>query len=188
MLEQSIIDLDLEPIKIKLMDANEGAGWPQDKAEKIEIQYKQFLDINKRHPDKSIVPNKEIDTFWHYHILDTQKYAEDCDMVFGYFLYHFPYFGMRGEEDAKNLRLAFEETLALVKHEFGEVWVSESMKCSSGSCDGGPACDPIHPYSRKESSQAGTCSQGNCSDSGVTGSGGRMRPSYANMGLTAIPI
>lgn len=63
MFTKSIMKLDLEPIKIKLMDTNEGAGWSQEKAERIEIQYKQFLDINKRHPDKSIVPNKDVDTF-----------------------------------------------------------------------------------------------------------------------------
>lgn len=118
--------------------------------------------------------------------MDTEKYAVDSDVVFGYFLHHFPYFGMRGAEDARNLRLAFEETLALVKQEFGESWVSESITCSAGTCDGGPACNPIHPSSRKGLPQAGTCSAGNCSE--VTDSDGRMRPSYASMGLTAIPV
>lgn len=72
-----------------------------------------------------------IDDFWHLHILDTQKYAEDCQVIFGYFLHHFPYFGMRGEEDAKNLSDSWEETCNLYQNRFGslsELWVS-SERC-----------------------------------------------------------
>lgn len=59
-----------------------------------------------------------MDIFWHYHILDTAKYAEDCNEIFGYFLHHYPYFGMNGKQDALNLNNAFEETQILYKDHF----------------------------------------------------------------------
>src|SRR5262249_39319225 len=59
------------------------------------------------------------DRFWHMHILDTRKYAADCDAVFGHFLHHFPYLGLRGEEDAKALDAAFAQMQALLAREFG---------------------------------------------------------------------
>src|ERR1700687_4559819 len=92
--------LDLEPIKFKLMDPEEGQGWSKEYVERMAIAYKRFLTLLVTHPETTVAPSKDIDKFWHGHILDTMKYAEDCEQVFGYFLHHFPYFGMRGVEDA----------------------------------------------------------------------------------------
>ena len=115
-----IENLNLEPIMVKIMNTKEGEGWSLEQVIKVEKWYKRFLILNLKYPNKSIVPNHQIDTFWHYHILDTMKYDEDCKNSFGYFLHHFPYFGIRSEEDAKNLSLAFEETLNLINLEFKE--------------------------------------------------------------------
>ncbi len=100
---QGIDAISLEPIKFKLMDKEEGEGWSLYKVDMLEKWYKRFLYLCAKYPEKSIVPTKEIDKFWHYHILDTGKYEADCQQAFGYFLHHFPYFGMRGEDDAKQL-------------------------------------------------------------------------------------
>jgi hypothetical protein len=45
------------------------------------------------YPHHKIVPTWEIDQVWHHHILDTHKYAQDCQWLFGYFVHHYPYFG-----------------------------------------------------------------------------------------------
>jgi uncharacterized protein DUF1399 len=116
----AIQELDLEPIKVKLMDAEEGQGWPREYVDRMEVAYKRFLTLVVRFPEETIAPNKDIDTFWHGHILDTMKYAEDCQNAFGYFLHHFPYFGMRGQEDAANLAAAGRTMDRLYEREFGE--------------------------------------------------------------------
>ncbi len=113
--------LDLSPIKVKLMDKEEGHGWSHEYADHIEIEYKRFLTLLVKYPQASIAPSKDVDKFWHGHILDTLKYAEDCNHVFGYFLHHFPYFGMRGEEDAANLAAAAATMNRLYRQEFDEV-------------------------------------------------------------------
>jgi hypothetical protein len=113
--------LDLEPIKFKLINREEGEGWSREYVDQMEIAYKQFLTLVVKYPGETIAPSKDVDKFWHGHILDTMKYAQDCQNVFGYFLHHFPYFGMRGEEDAANLAEAGRNTARLHEYEFNAV-------------------------------------------------------------------
>jgi hypothetical protein len=127
--------LDLEPIKFKLMDPDEGQGWSREHVEKMAIAYKRFLTLVVKHPETAVAPSKDIDKFWHGHILDTMKYAEDCAQVFGYFLHHFPYFGMRGAEDAVQQAQADKDMHRLYEQEFGEPMPqSETTSRASAYC------------------------------------------------------
>ena len=114
-----IDELDLSMIKLKLTHPEEGVGWNAEQADEAEVWYKQFLKLHVLHPGKSIVPTGMIDTMWHQHILDTRKYAADCQQIFGKFMHHYPYFGLNGEDDARDLENAFEETREIFIAEFG---------------------------------------------------------------------
>ena len=126
---EAIRGLDLDPIKTKLMDPEEGQGWSRQYVDRMELAYRRFLTLLVKFPDETIAPSKDIDKFWHGHILDTMKYAEDCERVFGYFLHHFPYFGMRGEQDAADLRAAAERMHEIYQREFGESMPTDSAFC-----------------------------------------------------------
>lgn len=115
----AIAALDLEPIKVKLMHKESGPGWPLERANAVELEYRRFLTLMKKFPDEQTSPPVDVDTFWHHHILDTMKYAADCQAVFGYFLHHFPYIGMRGEEDAATLVRIGHRMKELYEEEFG---------------------------------------------------------------------
>lgn len=66
-------------------------GWRIKRIAKAEKEYREFLNLLIEHKSKKIVPwNNDLDVFWHYHILDTQKYHQDCDKIFGYYLHHDP--------------------------------------------------------------------------------------------------
>ena len=69
-----LTDLDLEPIFIKAMDAEEGHGWTFDFACRVAQEYRRFLVLCLEHPSEPVVPSSLVDDFWHLHILDTQKY------------------------------------------------------------------------------------------------------------------
>lgn len=115
--------LDLEPIKVKLMHKESGEGWTLERANAIEFEYRRFLYLMKKYPDEQTAPLVDVDTFWHYHILDTMKYAVDCDAVFGHFLHHFPYIGLRGEDDeAAHIRVGLRMQ-ELYEDTFGEDYV-----------------------------------------------------------------
>ena len=116
---EAIDGLDLGPIKFKLMDPQEGEGWSREFVEHMEAQYRRYLTLVAKYPREAIAPDKDVDRFWHAHILDTRKYMDDCERVFGGYLHHFPYFGMRGAEDAAALARAGERTRELYAAEFG---------------------------------------------------------------------
>jgi hypothetical protein len=116
----AIAALDLDPIKVKLMHAESGKGWGRQHADEVEKGYRRFLELMVKYPDEAIAPTMDIDEFWHYHILDTMKYAEDCQNVFGHFLHHFPYIGLRGDEDLKLHEVAGANMQRLYAHEYGE--------------------------------------------------------------------
>ncbi len=116
-IQARIAELDLEPIMFKVVKEH---GFSEQKVRTIEKWYRRFLFLTFKYTDRPIVVSEAIDTFWHQHILDTRKYADDCQTVFGGFLHHFPYFGLRGEEDQRALRVAHLATLALMQSEYGE--------------------------------------------------------------------
>ena len=128
-------NLDLEPIKFSLTKREEGAGWSLDKTEALEVWYRRFLYLVSLYPEKVIVPSKDIDIFWHTHILDTQKYMADCKNLFGRYYHHFPYFGMRGEKDRSNLEDAFRKTEELYLQHFGESPLSSEIADCGSLCN-----------------------------------------------------
>ncbi|WP_305825056.1 glycine-rich domain-containing protein [Massilia brevitalea] len=120
----AIAALDLSPIKVKLMHKESGEGWSLDKANAMETEYRRFLYLMKTFPNDETAPQVDVDTFWHYHILDTMKYAQDCEQAFGYFLHHYPYIGLRSEDDVAVQQQAGERMRELYESTFGEAYFS----------------------------------------------------------------
>jgi hypothetical protein len=121
----AIAELDLDPIKVKLMHKESGEGWTLAYANAIEAEYRRFLYLSKMFPDESAAPLFDVDVFWHYHILDTLKYMADCDQVFGHYLHHFPYVGLRGEDDMRTHAQAGVRMQELYEETFGEPYLRQ---------------------------------------------------------------
>ena len=128
-------NLDLEPIKFSLTQREDGPNWSLNKAETLEVWYRRFLYLSSIYNDKVLVPSKDIDMFWHTHILDTQKYMLDCENLFGRYIHHFPYFGMRGEKDRNQLKKSFHETEELFLLHFSESPVSVGIADCGALCN-----------------------------------------------------
>jgi hypothetical protein len=118
-----IAALDLNPIKVKLMHKESGEGWLLERANAIETEYRRFLYLMNAYPDAQVAPTVDVDTFWHYHILDTMKYARDCEQTFGRFLHHYPYLGMEGEDDVEMQQQAGKRMRELYESTFGLSYV-----------------------------------------------------------------
>lgn len=131
--------LDLSGVRLKLADPEEGKGLHADQLDLMEGEYRKFLALHIAFPDATIVPCALVDDIWHQHILDTAAYREDCDAIFGEFLDHYPYFGLRGEDDAQALHDAYADTLDRYRAAFGEppsgTWISDdASRCSRKAC------------------------------------------------------
>lgn len=115
---ESLRKLDLEPIAYKLMHSSQGKSWTRQETTQAIASYLNFLSLIYLYPNLPLVPTQEIDQVWHHHILDTSKYAQDCQMLFGRFIHHFPYFGLCGERDQQNWQAAAKQTQALFQQHF----------------------------------------------------------------------
>ncbi len=135
----AIAELDLEPIKVKLMHEESGEGWTLEQADAVEFEYRRFLYLMKKFPNEQTAPLQDVDTFWHYHILDTLKYAEDCNKVFGYFLHHFPYIGLRGAADEAAHHRVGERMKELYEATFDEPYLRAGRSAFSGVAANQPA-------------------------------------------------
>jgi hypothetical protein len=116
---RAIDELDFERIKAKLVHRHGGA-MSSEAVERAEAGYRQFLKLAAKYPDVPVVPGEAVDEFWHMHILDTRRYAADCERIFGHILHHDPYMGIDGPEDEVRLQKAAERSHALYVREFGE--------------------------------------------------------------------
>jgi hypothetical protein len=121
-----LTEVDFGPIAFKLTHPEEGMNLSIPEVISAIEQYRRFLFIYHLHPDRTIVPSKEIDLIWHTHILDTAKYREDCDWLFGHFIDHWPYFGLADVADRAALEKAFAETQALYGEYFRLLEVSST--------------------------------------------------------------
>ena len=99
-------------------------GWSTQAVELMEAQYKKFLALSAAlqliKSDTVLVPNRPIDEFWHAHITDTEKYHNDCMLVFGQYFHHFPYFGIQGDEDKLSWEAESMAGSSIWREAFGE--------------------------------------------------------------------
>jgi hypothetical protein len=136
---KAVMALDLAPIKHKLMHVESGEGWSLEKASAVEEEYRRFLCLMKMFPEEDTAPLVDVDTFWHYHILDTMKYAADCEQAFGYFLHHYPYVGLRGGDDEQFRLDSGERMRVLYEATFGDAYPGAARTDQGSAFCAGPA-------------------------------------------------
>src|ERR1700733_7444837 len=111
-------ELELNSVRNALMEKR---GWSLERAEAARAEYVRFLTLLQLKPGFMLIPwpNKEgqddLDQFWHQHILDTAKYATDCNALFGRMIHHNPHV-VRGSGDETS---AVEKTQRLYARSFG---------------------------------------------------------------------
>ena len=96
-----------------------GMGWSTERVEYGEALYKKRLFLVRKYEGESMPPTYDIDVVWHFHILDTVAYRRDTEMIFGYYLHHVPYFGMRGLQDERDWSKASANIHSRCHQEFG---------------------------------------------------------------------
>lgn len=137
--------LDFARMKAKLLHRRDGQ-WTPETVARAEAGYRQFLKLAAQYPDTAIVPNEEVDQFWHAHILDTRRYADDCERIFGFVLHHNPYVGIDGADDEARLFELASATGALMERTFGAGAQAQAAYCAvTPSVEAKPAYCAIAP-------------------------------------------
>jgi hypothetical protein len=96
--------------------------WTLSDAEHCCQLYKNFLFLLKKNLPIFLVPTREIDEFWHNHILYTKKYHHDCMQIFGHYLHHEP---ADPKENTEKLLQQFAVTKQLYFEEFKQPLILE---------------------------------------------------------------
>ncbi|SPA34301.1 conserved hypothetical protein [Cupriavidus taiwanensis] len=138
---QDIDALDFERMKAKLLHQRH-LDWTPASLEQAEDGYRQFLKLAAKYPETPAVPSELVDAFWHAHILDTRRYADDCMRIFGRVLHHDPYVGIDGPEDEARLLALAASSDALNLREFGSPLTSAAY-CARAATDHAAYCARI---------------------------------------------
>jgi hypothetical protein len=115
---ERVAKIDLSKINGKLQ-YEDPERWTDEVIAETEEGYRRFLALNLLYPEETLAVNRALDDYWHSHILDTRKYAEDCDRIFGHVLHHYPYYGLPGEPDEGENVVAFAITQRVWEEAFG---------------------------------------------------------------------
>lgn len=88
-------------------------------AAKMEDEYRKFIFMHAVHPDQNLPMSKEVDDFWHAHVMSTRNYQRFIDeCADGIFIHHRPTIS-----DAENMCLMpayLFGTMARYRQYFGE--------------------------------------------------------------------
>jgi hypothetical protein len=122
---ERVAEIDLSKINRKLQ-YDDPERWSDRRIEEAEEAYRRFLVLNLLYPEEQLAVNAVLDDYWHAHILDTARYAADCEHIFGSLLHHYPYFGLPGEEDEGQNVPAFGVTQRIWEETFGVPLVKDT--------------------------------------------------------------
>ncbi|WP_341708671.1 hypothetical protein [Halopseudomonas sp.] len=112
--------LDLQRLK-HLHTDTPGAEMSITEWDTAELEYRRFLTLKRLYPGVTLIPTKAADSLWQAHILDTRAYRSDCHKVFSRFIDRYPYFGIYGEEDQREMESAKAHTARLHEKHFGAI-------------------------------------------------------------------
>jgi hypothetical protein len=129
-----IASLALDVVREK---ATKRHGWNESKAKVLENEYRDFLILLAENHGKTISPwSDDLDLFWHEHILDTRKYAQDCKLIFGHFIQHDPHIEKRPyhHEETRRATMALREAQLTAREERRKA--AESSPATSTAGDG----------------------------------------------------
>jgi hypothetical protein len=124
----------------KMRDSN-NCSFSDDEVEFAIGEYKRFITLKVENPSARLSPTKMMDEAWHYHILDTKRYAKDCQVLYGDFVHHSPSYGpLDSEEKQTVLEESFKRMYELYKQRFDSNPIS--CRASCGHCNsGGTGCE-----------------------------------------------
>jgi len=95
------------------------ADWSSEAREAAHLRYRKWLGLIRRHPRVRMAPTRDIDLFWHLHMLAPVAYVGDCTRLFGYVLDHDGGFG-KGDGELPVLQHVFDQTAACWEAEYNE--------------------------------------------------------------------
>ena len=141
-LKNKIDILDLKSVRDKFI-SRKSWWWKtfKNNIEQIESDYRKFLYLIGTAGTTMVPWSQDLDDFWHEHILDTAKYAKDCQDLFGKMIHHNPHLpkgtyrhNKASTDTHQAYKLAFQETPPIrVQPHWEQGATKEKVKSTSKS-------------------------------------------------------
>lgn len=111
-------------ISVDLIAASERSDdfpqdWTREQRERSLQRYQKWLLLKVFYPKARLAPTRDIDLFWHLHMLSPVAYSRDCNRLFGQLLDHDGGFG-KGPGELTRLQVVFTRTAELWESSYGE--------------------------------------------------------------------
>lgn len=118
-------------VSVDLLAASERSDsfpqdWGREKRETAFGRYVKWLQLKMRHPKVRLAPTRDIDEFWHLHMLSPVAYYRDCMRAFGYVLDHDGGFG-KAPDELPLLQNVFTNTAILWETAYGEPYREDGL-------------------------------------------------------------
>ena len=143
--ESRINEESLDLIRCKMNDTP-GLGLDGEEVEMAVEEYRRFLVLKMENPSVKLAPTELMDKAWHTHILDTRRYAEDCQAIFGRFLHHQPSYNVVESGEREDVLTRASEMMGkLYSERFGHDPLDVGSGCNTdddgSACTGVSCCD-----------------------------------------------
>lgn len=115
--KKNMISVDL--IRASYRSDDFPQDWSNEQRHHSLGRYERWLRLKQMHPTYRMAPTRDIDFFWHLHMLAPVAYHRDCMANFGRILDHDGGFG-KGEGEDDKLREVFIATGTLWEQTYGE--------------------------------------------------------------------
>ncbi len=122
---------EMPVVSVDLLDAAERSDtfpqdWSADQRSRSLVRYLKWLRLKTLHPTARLAPTRDVDLFWHLHMLSPVAYYRDCMRLFGRLLDHDGGFG-KGPGELPILQEVFGRTEALWEAEYGEPYREDGV-------------------------------------------------------------
>ena len=116
-----------DPISVDLLRAASRSesfpkDWSPERTQAALGNYRKFLLLAAKNPGRPIAPTRDIDQFWHLHMLHPQAYYDDCQRLLGKILDHDGGFG-KDPQELPVLGQHFDQTASMWQAAYGEPYV-----------------------------------------------------------------
>lgn len=126
------MDLSVDLLVASYRSASFPQDWSREARERELARYVRFLLLSAKSPGHRATPTREIDEFWHLHMLQPVAYYRDCQRIFGRLFDHDGGFGT-GPGELPILQAAFREFAKRWLAEYGEPYVESTASGDAGA-------------------------------------------------------
>lgn len=119
------IDISTDLLRASYRSDDFPKDWSDQQRARSLGRYQRWLGLKLANPNARLAPTRDIDLFWHLHMLSPVAYFRDFKRHFGRLIDHDGGFG-KDPSEVEELKQVFEQTARLWEATYGEPYLEDS--------------------------------------------------------------